>query len=257
MFFEKVPFSTTGEFIEHVKAKKEIIGVVEYGSRKCDDMTLGGDYDISIILENSASSNFNGIHFYIGGIPVDCMILTLAELETKSPSSSMLLAHVKCKILYDKNGKVKEAIRNISDTWKSISNIEDWEISFYRFFFKHTLDKIENRLFMDELFSRYSISLAATIIIEAYERLNHLEPGKPRNVFNAIRENDEYLFKEIGKIFENSELKTQFSALKNATNHILLDYGGNWQDNEQLFHLKYRGKNDECEQQRIIDLIFK
>ena len=257
MFCETMNFKTTGEFIEHIKLKSEIMGIMEYGSRKCNDMTLGGDYDISIIHQTRPSENFNGIHFRIGGIPVDCMILAIGEFETEQPSSSMLLAHLDSTILFDRNGKVSEALRHCSQVWKAIRDIEDWEIAFYRFFFKHTLDKIGNRLFEDPLFSSYSISLAATIIIEAFERLNHLGPGKPRNVFKNIREGNPSLYEEISKLFSPGQLRDQLAWLKNAAEYVLADYGGCWKDEEQLFHLKYGGKRDEAEQKGYIDYLFK
>jgi hypothetical protein len=190
-------YASTDELISHLSKNDKIIGIVEYGTRKVNEMSMGGDYDISIFLERDISNNINGVHFHIDSIPVDCMILSITELEKDKPSNPLLLAHIGATILYDKNGRTQKALEHINKTWNKIVPLEDWEINFYRFFFKHTLDKIRNRLHNDIVFSNYSIALAETTLIDAYERINSLEPGKPRKVLEHMRNNDPELYAMI------------------------------------------------------------
>ena len=40
-------FDTLEAFINHLKSKKDIIGIVQYGSRDYTNMSPGGDYDLN------------------------------------------------------------------------------------------------------------------------------------------------------------------------------------------------------------------
>ncbi|MBU3202476.1 hypothetical protein LL037_13105 [Clostridium estertheticum] len=48
-------FSNINSFIEHLKNKKDIVGIVEYGGRTHSDMSGGGDYDLTIMYSNPIS----------------------------------------------------------------------------------------------------------------------------------------------------------------------------------------------------------
>ena len=250
-------FESTGELISHLSKNDKIVGIVEYGTRQMNDMSNGGDYDLSIFIDGFVSTNINGVHFHIASIPVDCMILDITEIEKDKPANQMMLAHIDSRILYDKNGRVKKGIEKIREKWEKIGKLEDWEINFYRFFFKHTIDKIGKRLNENPMFSNYSISLAEISLLDAYERINQLEPGKPRKVIEYIFNNNKKLYRLIECIQNGNSISCRYDALVEASETVLEKYNGVWKDDEMIFHLKYNGKNDSNEQEKIIHEIFE
>ncbi|WP_207710243.1 hypothetical protein [Clostridium sp. C8-1-8] len=53
-------FDCIESFIEHMKQNESVIGIVEYGGRTYTDMSVGGDYDLTIIFDKPVSKNFSG-----------------------------------------------------------------------------------------------------------------------------------------------------------------------------------------------------
>ncbi|WP_207753087.1 hypothetical protein [Clostridium yunnanense] len=104
-------FENIEGFIEHLKKNENIIGIVEYGGRTYKDMSIGGDYDLTVIFDKPVSKNFSGVHFRIKDIPVDCMLLSKEDFMSDMPLDEFMLVHLNCKILYDKDNTISELIK--------------------------------------------------------------------------------------------------------------------------------------------------
>lgn len=256
MLFDTNTFTTIEQFIGHLKTKDNIVGIVEYGSRKAPDMNPGGDYDLSLIFKEPVSENFNGVHFHIGGIPVDCMLLSVSDFTTDKPQSSLLLAHLNCSILFDRDNIVKGLMQTIKEKWKDANELSESDINIYRYVIKHTLDKLSHRLHENELFSYYSISLATFCLIDYFACIEKLEPGKPRQHIAFIQSNHPELYSYLSNIYGTTDLDLQYDQLMKASEYVLSAIGGLWKDDEVLFHLNYQGMNDEVEQRRVIKYLF-
>ena len=125
-------------------------------------MQVGGDYDLTIIFKEQVSHNFNGLHFHIAGIPIDCMLLSVEDFFSDTPSNEFLLAHLNCEILFDRSNITQDILDRIKKTWSSPEYLSDCEINTFKFTFKHIIDKLEHRLYENELYSRYFIFLHLT-----------------------------------------------------------------------------------------------
>ncbi len=252
-------FSSLEDFINHIKQIQDVVGIVEYGTRTYKNMYVSGygDYDLTIIFKNRLSENFSGLHFYIGDIPIDCMLLCVDDFKTLEPTSIFYYVHLNCTILFDKDNITKELLETIKSNWKNPNTLTDDKIGIFRFSFKHIIDKLENRLFDDELYSRYFIMTSVNWHLECYAQIKDLEVGKPRLHLQYIKENDNALYCYLNTIYNTTDLKLQFETSKKIATYILKDTGGLWLKEEVLFHLLPNSKNDILEQQKVVEMLFK
>ncbi len=250
-------FKDIDSFIEHLKKKDDIVGIVEYGGRTHSDMNIGGDYDLTVIFNKPISHNFTGIHFHIGGIPMDCMLLSVDDFLSDAPLNEFLLVHLNCKILFDRNNITKDILDKIKKTWKTPEYLSDYEINTFRFTFQHIIDKLEHRLYENELYSKYFIFSSFDWFLQCYARIKNLERGKPKVHLNYIENNDPELFNIINQMYSTDDLNIQFEMLKRCAYHMLQPIGGLWQRDEILFYVTPGGKIIDAEQRSVIKLLFE
>lgn len=243
-------------FIEHLKSKEEIVGIVEYGGRSYQDMTHGGDFDLTVILDEPISNNLNGVHFHIAGIPIDCMILSKKDFLQDSPISDFLLVHMNCTILFDRNNIISSLLDRIKDTWKTPKKLSDFEKHFFRFVGRHSLDKLEHRLLVDTVYSRYMIFSSFDFYLQCYARINNLQIGKPKLYLSHIKETSPELYILIEELYATGDLIRQFEILKKCSIKIIEPIGTIWEDNEVLLHLLPGGFYVEKEENDVLELLF-
>lgn len=195
MLISENSFDNIESFIEHLKKNQKVIGIVEYGGRTCTDMSVGGDYDLTVIFDKPISSEFSGVHFHIKGIPIDCMLLSKQDFMTDTPLNEFLLVHLNCRILYDKENITKELLDRIKNNWSVSTELSDFEVALFRFTFRHVLDKLKHRLYDNELYSRYFIYSSMDWFLSCYARIKGWEIGKPKLHLELIK-NQEPVYME-------------------------------------------------------------
>lgn len=256
LLIDKNSFTNIESFIEHLKRNENIIGIVEYGGRTYTDISVGGDYDLTIIFDKPISANFTGVHFHINNIPIDCMILSKGDFMLDNPSNEFLLVHLNCNILYDKDNITSELLNRIQTTWVKKNELPDSEISMYRFTFKHILDKLKYRLHDNELYSKYFIYSSIDWFLSCYANIKGWEIVKPKLYLELIKNEEPILFNIISKLYSEISLDEQFQLLTSCAEYILESIGGLWDENEVLFHLSPEGKNNKDEQKRFLKILF-
>lgn len=70
-----------------------------------------------------------------------------------------------------------------------------------------------------------------------------------------IQNQEPILFDIISNLFSENCLEVEFDLLSQCANYMLDPIGGLWKGNEVLFHLLPNGKNDECEQNRLLKIL--
>ena len=257
MLKDNTQFKDINSLIEHLKKKVNIVGIVEYGTRACENMSIGGDYDLTVIFDKPISPNFSGVHFHIGEIPIDCMLLSVEDFTESFPANEFLLVHTNCRILYDRNDITKSLLSKIKKAWQQPKELSDFESSLFRFTFQHVLDKLEHRLYEKELYSRYFIYSSVDWFLQCYARIKNLELGKPRVHLSYIEKYEPELFAIMNKLYQETDLGEQFLLLKKCAEYMLQSIGGPWAEDEILFHMTPGGKYDEEEQKAVISQLFE
>jgi len=249
-------FATLSELVNHLSGLPGIVGIVEYGGRTHTDMTYGGDYDLTVIFEEPPSANFSGVHFHVAGIPVDCMLLSIADFMTAEPATPFHVVHVEGTILYDKDGITEKLLKEIEPIWKKPEMVTDSQIAWIRFVCRHILDKLEYRLYDDFMFSKYSLEIVFMYTLETYARLKRLGEGKPKAWFSYMKEQDAGLYACFEAAYSTSDLKEQFALAKEISEYVAKDVGGMWGKDEALFHLLPTGRFDREEQEIFVEFLF-
>lgn len=252
---EKTRFKNILEFIDSLKLNEEIAGIIEYGGRTFNNMSPGGDYDLSVVFKSLPSNKISGVHFHIADIPVDCMILSLKDFDTEFPDNPFMLAHVGGTILYDRDGELVKIMNHVNTNWNSRGTISENEISFIRFSFKHILDKLVFRLEHDQLYCHYFIGASVDWLLECYAKINDLQVGKAKNHLDYIKVNNLELYLALEAIYQTSDLNIKYKNLEKAFTNILDSYGGLWKLNEVIFHYSTDEVATEEEKDYILNLM--
>jgi hypothetical protein len=251
-------FVTLETFINHLKLKEDIIGIVQYGSRDYTNMSPGGDYDLNIILDEDVETQIAGLHLHINSIPVDCGIISVKDLyydESPSDFHSLLAGS---KVLFDRNGLLSKQLIKIKEKWKlNIKPIQEGELSFSRFITQHVVDKFENRLYENEVYTRIFLSENIFTLLETYMKINKLDPYNYKNALEIMKnqDNDTYILFE--EYVNNHDLNRLLSITKKLNSKVFSKYGGSWKKEEVIFH--YKNPTDvlsDQDKRNIIELIF-
>ena len=249
-------FASLSEMVKHFSGLPGVVGIVEYGGRTHTNMQPGGDYDLTVIFEKPVSQNLSGVHFHVCGIPVDCMLLCVDDFALPVPPDPFFMVHMNAIILYDKDGVTKALLDDIRVKWKKPDTISDNQVMSIRFATRHTLDKLEHRLFDDEVYSRCFIAMTVSFIIEVYAETKGLELGKTKAHLHYMAQNDPKLYDSFKNLYRTADLQAQFEMLKEINTYLADSFGGMWNRNEILFHLTSNGENNESEQISLAKFLF-
>ena len=250
-------FANLSEMIAHFSKLPGVVGIVEYGGRTHTNMLPGGDYDLTVIFDKPVSQNFSGVHFHVSGIPVDCMLLSVDDFATPEPADSFFLVHLDASILYDKDGITKAILEKLQTTWSKPPELTEAQKMWTRFASRHILDKLEHRLYDDEVYSHCFIDGAASFIVDMYAEANHLALGKTKIHLNFMAQNDPLLYGHFKTLYTTIDLSAKFAALKKINAYVAGSCGGMWGRDEILFHLRPEGVNNENEQLSFAKFLFK
>jgi len=251
-----IEFKTIEEMIKCLSENEKVLGILEYGTRRFDNMGVGGDYDFSIVTETPISQSIGGIHFHVNNVPVDCMFVCLSDLKVEVPENPYLMAHINSRVLFDRTGEMKQIVSRINRCWLPQKALSDSETQLFRFTFQHIIDKLENRLFNNPLYSRYFIYSSLDWILECYSRINNLIVGKPRDQFDYMMQSNPELYSRFQEIYVVRELEEQFDLLKEICSEVLINHGGLWKTGEILVHLNPEYNLDKAELEEIIHKLF-
>ena len=250
-------FKRISEFVEHCKSIEGIVGILEYGSRTFQNDSIGGDYDLTVVFKDKKSfSSIAGIHFYINEIPVDCVIKSIDDFYISKPINKFDLVHLSCKILYDPYNLIKKALSQIRITWNHEVILTESKIFKWRFRLSHIINKLNHRLYEDELYSFYVLNNGVRIALDAYADINHLQLGLPKQHLIHIQENNNLLHSYIEQFYNTNNLCEKFNFIRLIFSIILNDIGGLWEKDEILFH-SYSDMIPKEEKELITKIFFE
>lgn len=249
-------FKNIEDFINCLKEKENLVGILKYGGSKCTDNNIGGDYDLTLVVkDNSCFPNIYGVHFFINEIPVDCMIRTLNDFYLERPRTKFDLAHIDAKILFDKDGDLINAINFIKTKWEDRYVISDIVVSKYKFMISHAIYKISNRLLENEIYSHIVMNSVIDIVLILYANQNSLVIGKKKDYLNYMKEHDSRLFQLMKSFLNETEIYKKYSLIVEIANAALLDYGGLWQRDEIIYHEEQLAASEK-EKIELVNWIF-
>lgn len=251
-------FNTIEHFLNHLKDKSSVLGLLQYGARDYKDMRPGGDYDLCVVVGDDQNCGIAGLHFYINGIPVDCMVKTLSEMSRGGGENEFDDVLVGSKIIHDKHGLLEPLLK---DQWQRCNfarpAMMPGEIAWERFTLQHVIDKVQHRLESNPLFAHFLLNANMLWLLCTYIRLNQLPIGNYMAALEYMEENDQDLYICFSDFHYTLDLSRKLAVAKMLVNRILESLNGGWGHDEVILHYKDFSKvlsNQEME--RALRLIF-
>lgn len=251
-------FETLSAFIDHLRAKPAILGILQYGNRDYRDMEPGGDFDFNVIVKDAFPAAINGLHFHINHIPVDCGIIEQAALYQDSPPSDYHCVLLKSEILYDPSGIIATRLAELKQIWTlAVPTLSIGEIAFERFIRQHIVDKFEHRMHEDEVYTRLFLSGNVFWLLEAYMKIEGLNPYDFKGALQYMKTNDPETYQRFEAFEMTHDLPQKMALTRELNTHTLRKIGGPWQKGEVIFHYAEGAESDsEAAKAYLLDLLF-
>ena len=251
-------FPTLESFISHLKTKKEIVGILQYGSRDYRNMGPGGDYDMILIVSPEFETEIGGLHFHINQIPVDCGIISQNDLSNDEPPSDFHCLIADATVLYDPTGFLTIRLLELKPKWQiSPKPMPISEIAFERFIKQHMIDKFEGREYDDPLYTQVFLSGNIFFLLEVYMKIHQLNPYDFKGALQKMKSDSPETYALFEAFNQTTDLKEKVSITKQINQAVLANIGGPWKENEILFHYLDEDANYTSSQMaEIIALIF-
>ncbi len=243
-------FQNLSELIDRLKKNPRVIGIVRYGSRIPEDMSLGGDFDLFVFLKDN-SLEIESLHFYIDFIPVDINLRTIEDLNLRKPISFIDFALADGDLLYDKTGILEKKISSLKQRWKIQSNeLTENEKSWERFSQKHALDKVKGRLNKEPLFCEFLLNTNIYWLIQNYFRVRSISYPGEKDALEWINTKDIKIYNKIEDFYRTKDLKKKLEISEELTELVLEPIGGPWRKgklialgrNKQGNNIQLKGK---------------
>lgn len=251
-------FATFDDFVDSLRKNKIILGVLLCGSNKLKTSKIlcnGGDIDLTIITESTICDDIGGIHFYIENTPLDCMIRSIDYFDNPICPNIYDLMHLDSVIIYDRDGRISEALEKIKRNWCYKDKLSKREINKIRFRLTHFLNKLNGRV-SESIHCEIVLDNAFKVALSSYARIHKLLPGKIKLHLEFMSENDPILYNLFNEFFLEKKIEKRYFLLKDIIEMILEDYGGIWKKNEILFHLNSDNVTEEDEKS-ILNILFE
>lgn len=227
-------FQNLNELINRLKESPSVIGIVRYGSRPPEDMSLGGDFDLFVFLGDN-SLDIESLHFFMEDIPVDINLRTLEDLDLNKPISFIDFALIDGDLLYDKTGILEKKISSLKQRWKiQSSELTENEKSWERFSQKHTLDKAKGRLNDKPLFCEILLNTNIYWLIQNYFRVRRIPYPGEKDALEWINTKDTKIHNKIEDFYKTKDLKKKLEISEELTELVLAPIGGPWRKGELL-----------------------
>lgn len=237
-------FQSLSELIDRLKESHRVIGIVRYGSRIPEYMSLGGDFDLFVFLGDN-SLDIESLHFFIEDIPVDINLRTLQDLDLNKPLSFIDFALIDGDLLYDKTGILKEKISSLTQRWKMQANeLTENEKSWERFSQKHILDKVKGRLNKELLLCEFLLNTNIYWLVQNYFRIRRIPYPGEKDALEWINTKDTKIHNKIEDFYRTKDIKKKLEISEELTELILSSIGGSWRKGELLTLGRNKQGND-------------
>ena len=227
--------------IEKLKSNSSVVGIIQYGRRTMDDMSLGGDFDLFVFMQQRPET-VESLHFFVQDIPVDMNIRVLDDLSGDMPITPFDVGIMDGRVIYDPTGRLAELHKDIQHKWQpDTTTISDHSRAFTRFSHRHALDKVRHRLDTHPLFCEVLLSSNVYWLLQAYFRLRQLPFKGERDAIAWLQTHDEKVHSLLDRFFASHDLAAKLTISEELSAIVLDPIGGLWQDGEILAF----GHNDD------------
>ncbi|MEN8904445.1 MAG: hypothetical protein ABF289_00640 [Clostridiales bacterium] len=251
-------YNNIREFIDELKRNVRVIALIKYGKREVDDMSLGEDFALYVIM-NDFSSNIESIHFYIETIPIDVNVRGYSDLLLKKPISKTDLELFSGEILFDKSGIISRMLNKSKENWviekEEKKKISKNEIERIRYSYKHILDKLKNSLDENNLQTKFNIDITMKRLVDQYFELNDLYYDEDK-LLDIIKKNEPLFYSYLDDFYSARSIEKKYKMLSKIAGVVFKDSNGICKENEVMFLARdYEEEISDDEKDEIIEML--
>jgi len=224
--------------VQKLRDNPEVVGLLEYGSARCADETILGDYDLIAILKDKDPS-VHGLHFYVGGVPVDLNLFTLDEIrELPSDADTFRFDSilVRARIIHDPTELVAQEIHDLKERLKGIPAKTPITDSFAetRFGTKHIFDKIKGRFESMPTLCAHLLHGNVYWLVQHYFHARGLDYKGEKHALEYLREHEGETYSYIEEFYATADLTRKAELCERIAEVVLRPVGGMWRDDEVI-----------------------
>jgi len=222
------------DLITTLRASPEVLGIALYGSRRPDDLTPGGDFDLFVIVKERPP-DLESIHFYWGGIPVDLNLRTIDDLQANQPLTDFDHALTDAELLYDGTGELRDELSALMRRWSDSKPVlTENVINMTRFGHRHVLDKVRGRIDQEPVLCEFLLTTNIYWLVRTYYRVRHIQYPGEKDALEHLQSEELDLYANIQYFYATRDLEEKLDISKRLTEAILSPIGGPWREGELL-----------------------
>ena len=222
------------ELVERLRANPDVLALFCYGSRRVGDRSVGGDFDLIVFL-TSRPAEVEGLHFYVGPLPVDLSVRALEDLAREEPVVWVDYCLADADVLFDRQGTVGSLVREALQRWpRQGSGLGEAAVAWERFGKTHSLDKVRGRLESHRLMCELVLAGHIHWLVRSYFELRGLPYLGEKDAAAWLREHDAEFHDGLEHFFAATALPEKLAIGEELTEHALTPVGGTWKRDEVL-----------------------
>ncbi|GGH78035.1 putative nucleotidyltransferase [Pullulanibacillus pueri] len=223
------------ELVNSLIQNPNVIGIIRYGSRKLDDLSPGGDFDI-VVISNMRPKGLESIHFDVGDIPIDLSLRRLEDLRRDQPLSPTIDPLLpKGEILFDRQGILNKEMEGIQTRWKmETSAPTEEEMALRKFGHRHVLDKVRHRFESNPLLCHFLLSEDMYWKVISYFSVRSIPYEGESAALIWLKANDPKIYSLIEHFYALTDLSKKFQLSEQLTDLVLAPIEGPWKKGEIL-----------------------
>jgi hypothetical protein len=242
--------NTIYEMVDVLRNNPKVLGLIEYGGAKHSDERIHGDYDLIVVLRQR-DPEVESLHFYIGGVPVDLNIRSLADIQDIWCATEFDSVFLEGRIIYDPSNRIKQEIEALRQRHAEVlRENHNLKVAGMRHGARHILDKICDRQESMPILSSYLLHQGMYWLVPQYFQIRGLEFKGEKNALEYLQEHEPEIFQGIAEFYSTTEQNRQADLFQSVAEAVLEPVGGLWNKDEVLtFGNQKRG-------QKLFDTLF-
>ena len=225
-------FQSLVELVARLKACPSVLGIARYGSRRAEDMSPGGDFDLFVLVKQ-CPEDVESLHFYVGDIPVDLNVRTLEHLRSPKPLTAFDFVLTDAEILYDDAGALSKELSALGKRWKQTpAEVTEHETQMNRFCQQHVLDKVRGRTEAEPLLCQLLLATNIYWLVQTYFRIRRIPYPGEKDALERLESTEPEIYKGVRRFYSSNDLNEKLEVSERLTDLVLASVGGPWRKGE-------------------------
>ncbi len=224
--------ASPAELIAVLGRHPQVVGVVEYGSRRRGEGDAASDLDLVVVLDG-VDPGTGTIHGWVGTTPVDLGIVTASQLESARELVGWERVLLQGRVVEDTDGRVEYLLHRLRHRDLNRTASEPAGVAGMRHGARHALLKAEAALGRaDVLLARLLVSSAASWLVQHWFTARERDFPGERHALRTLREEAPEVIDALEGALSGQDIRAALTACERLAQLALQPVGGPWTTGE-------------------------